>query len=55
MLHTEDYDPPDLEGFWIARHGDGTGIVPFLTEIEALRYAVENTMKVEFVRFGEPF
>jgi hypothetical protein len=40
-------------GVWIAAYGNGEGAVPFGTEIEALRHAVEFTKKVKFVPYGE--
>lgn len=48
-----DLFPSHPHGVWIAHYDDG-GIVPFPTEIEALRHAVETTKKVSFVPYGEP-
>ena len=41
------------EGAWVAYHGDFSGFVIFDKEIEALRYAVENSMMVAFIPFGQ--
>jgi hypothetical protein len=40
-------------GFWLCRYGDWSGIAAFPTEVEALRYAVDKSMTVEFVEWGE--
>lgn len=40
-------------GVWIARHSDWSGIAVFATEIEALRYAVDHSMQVAFMTWGE--
>lgn len=40
-------------GYWLAYHGDWSGFVACATEIEALRYAVDYSMSVAFVRWGE--
>lgn len=42
------------EGVWIAYYPDGSSVVPFATEIEALRYAVEHKMEARKVLWGEP-
>lgn len=41
-----------LTGVWVARYFDGSGIVAFPTEVQALRYAVERQMEVAFVAWG---
>ena len=38
---------------WLAYHYDRSGAVLFATEVEALRYAVENHMHVKQVVWGE--
>ena len=40
-------------GVWIAYYSDRSGVVPFGSEIEALRYAVDKSMTVRRVPFGE--
>lgn len=43
-----------VDGVWVAHNGRNEGgWMPFATELEALRYAVRNSMNVEFVKFGE--
>ena len=44
------------DGVWVAHDGsyeDAGGVVPFATELEALRYALPMDMYVTFVRFEE--
>jgi hypothetical protein len=41
-------------GVWVAYYHDGSGFVVFSTEIEALRYALANSMTVRYARFGDP-
>lgn len=40
-------------GCWLAYHGDFSGLAVFSEEVDALRYAVENSMKVSYVLWGE--
>lgn len=40
-------------GVWVAYCSDRSGIYPFATEIEALRYANGYCMAVKFVAFGK--
>ncbi len=41
-------------GVWVAYHHDWSGGAQvFNTEVEALRYAMDNHMTVAFWRFGE--
>lgn len=42
-------------GVWMAYDADAVGgdAVPFASEVEALRYAVANHMKVRLVKWGE--
>lgn len=40
-------------GFWLVYYSDWSGIAVFDTEIDALRYAVEKQMQVEFRQWGE--
>jgi hypothetical protein len=40
------------KGVWVAFHHDFSGMALFEDELAALRYASENTMTVEFIRFG---
>ena len=42
--------PP--RGVWVAYNADDSGITPFATEIDALRYAVNLGMAVKFVEYG---
>lgn len=37
---------------WVAFHYDFSEVVVFRTEIEALRYALDNHMHVKRVKFG---
>ena len=47
---TVSYGQPDL---WLAYYEDFSGLVIFASEIEALRHAVDHTMKVAKIRAGE--
>ena len=40
-------------GVWVARNADGSSIVPFASEIDALRHAVSFLMEVAWVPWGE--
>lgn len=40
-------------GVWVAYYLDKSACVPFATELDALRFAVDRSMSVRFVRFGE--
>jgi hypothetical protein len=40
-------------GVWLAYHGDWSGWVVFAAEIEALRHAVDHSMRVKFLKYGE--
>ena len=40
------------DGVWIAYYADRSEAVPFGTEVDALRYAVEHSCKVHFVKWG---
>lgn len=40
------------KGTWVAFHHDFSGIAIFEEELAARRYAAENQMTVEFIRFG---
>lgn len=42
-------------GCWVAYHHDRSGMAVFGEEVEALRYAVVNSMAVAFWRFGDDF
>lgn len=44
--------PSRSAGVWIAYYHDRSTIVVFDTELKALRYAVENSMAVKFVEWG---
>lgn len=44
---------PAPGGFWLAYYSDYSGFAVFATEIEALRYAVDRSMQVEFKNWGE--
>lgn len=39
-------------GVWVAYFSDWSSMVPFPTEVEALRHAVANSMRVTEVPFG---
>lgn len=41
-------------GVWVAFNWDGSAFVPFGSEVEALRYAVDLHMTVRYVPFGDP-
>lgn len=41
------------DGCWAAYYSDRSGVAIFATEIEALRYAVTNSMQVCFWEFGQ--
>lgn len=43
----------DRGGVWLAYYSDRSGAAIFATEIEALRHAVEWSMAVRFVLFGQ--
>lgn len=51
LLRVAGLDPG--EAVWIARYPDCSGLAAFATEIEALRYAVEHSMEVVHVPWGE--
>jgi hypothetical protein len=51
LLRVAGFDPG--EGVWVARYPDGSASAAFPTEIEALRHAVNNSMEVALVPFGE--
>ena len=57
VLHeVTDVDPDaayGLNGVWLAYYHDFSGLAVFLTEIEALRHAVENSMHVKFITWGD--
>jgi hypothetical protein len=40
------------KGTWVAFNADFTGLAIFEEELPARRYASENLMTVEFIRFG---
>jgi hypothetical protein len=42
----------NLTGVWMAFYRDGSLVMPFKTEIEALRFAKGNGLDVEFVPYG---
>lgn len=44
--------PPD-RGVWVARYADRSAVIPFGSELEALRHAVTNHMQVKFIPWGE--
>lgn len=46
-------DEPSPAGVWFAIDEDGGLPVPFATEIDALRHAVDYRMKVRFIPYGE--
>lgn len=41
------------EGVWVAYYGDRSAVVVFAEEIDALRHAVEHSMSVRFVHYGD--
>lgn len=41
-----------MNGIWIAYYSDWSSVVAFTDEVDALRWAVKNTMLVKFVEFG---
>jgi len=43
---------PDTLGVWVAMYSDRSSVVPFASELDALRHAVGNCMSVVFVQFG---
>jgi hypothetical protein len=45
--------PAPPEGVWLAYNQSGSAVVPFATEIEALRYALGLTYAVKFAEFGD--
>lgn len=51
LLRVAGLDPGDA--VWIARYPDCSALAAFATEIEALRYAVEHSMGVVHVPWGE--
>lgn len=44
---------PGPSGVWLAYYSDMSGVVPFCSEVEALRHAVQHGMQVKFARFGD--
>ena len=44
---------PDRSGVWVAYFHDRSAVVMFGTEIDALRYALDQHMNVKFMQFGE--
>lgn len=42
----------DPRGVWVAFYSDRSGIASFGTEIDALRFAVDHGMEVQFRPFG---
>jgi hypothetical protein len=40
------------DGVWIAYYTDMSDVVPFLSEIDCLRHAVDTSMDVVFVKSG---
>ena len=54
--HSVDGNPdsePEPAGVWMAYYSDGSGWVPFATEIEALRHALGMHMDVKFAAYGD--
>lgn len=45
--------PSPGRGVWMAHYADWSAFVPFRSEVEALRVAVERSMTVTFCPFGE--
>jgi hypothetical protein len=43
----------DEMSVWFAYHSDMSGVVPFATEIDALRYANQWSMQVKRVSYGD--
>jgi hypothetical protein len=41
-----------LTRVWLAYYDDWSAMAVFMTEVEALRYAVEHSMRAKEVRFG---
>jgi hypothetical protein len=41
------------EGVWVAFYYGSEHIIPFPSELEARRHAMETSMGVQFVRWGE--
>lgn len=52
-LRTEEGQQVRTGGCWIAFHSDWTCFAIFDTELDALRFAVEHSMNVEFREWGE--
>lgn len=44
---------PNVGGVWLAYYSDMSGVVPFSTEVAALRHAVQHHMQVKYARFGD--
>lgn len=42
-----------MAGVWLVYYADKSAAVVFSNELEALRYAVENKMRVDYKKFGE--
>jgi len=42
-----------VAGAWITYYPDYSGMALFCDELNALRYAMEHSMQVKFVRHGE--
>lgn len=41
-----------VDGVWVAYFTDRSAVVPFASELEALRFAVTRSMDVAFVPYG---
>jgi hypothetical protein len=41
------------DGVWLAYYSDWSGMAVFESELECLRYAVDKTMTVKYVPFGQ--
>lgn len=41
------------EGVWVAYYPDYSGIIPYASEMDALRAANGTSMEVKYVKFGE--
>lgn len=46
-------DVTGMAGVWLVYYADKSAAVVFSNELEALRYAVENKMRVDYKKFGE--
>lgn len=53
IMRDEEVTLTDVKGAWVAYYLDYSEMVPFATEVEALRHAVANGMQVLCLAYGK--